>query len=197
MRSWPSCARGAVDVASVREPFRSELPGRLMAGEHLVWVGWPERMDLNERGYALYAWVAGAIGVGLLLMGVAKPSWAPYRGPWIGTGGVAVAFALVFSLDWLTRARKLYVLTTRRAIIWQASVFGTSMPAEYRAEDVTELHVENESGGLGDLVLQEPRVATDVGEIYVKRGFMGVRDPRRVEALVRDRLLPSDERAAK
>jgi hypothetical protein len=180
------------ELAGISAHVRDEVSRMLLIHERVVWVGQPVRLRRVDRTMAMLCCVTGLAGLALLAVGLLKAMG--YIGdshfeagakPWLSTGLIAMVMMLVYAFPWLIRSRRVYVLTNRRALVWESSIFGTSMPEDYRRDDLGGMHVANESGGRGDLVLQERQVATDVGTSWVQYGFEGIANPREIEALVR------------
>lgn len=93
------------------EPVRG-LPGRLPAGEEILWQGAPDWRRLARDAFKT-RWIAAYFG-GLL-------GWAAIEGNWSGAAMTAVVGALglggLHLLAWLAARSTVYTLTNRRIVL--------------------------------------------------------------------------------
>jgi hypothetical protein len=134
------------------EPVRG-LPGRLPAGEHIVWQGAPEWRTLART--ALHTrWVAGYFGVLLAwnaasgLSGGGSLGALAFKLIMLALTG-AVAVALLSTYAWLTARTTVYTLTNKRVVMRYGIAFPKAFNLPFTVIDSAGL--KTDSRGVGDL----------------------------------------------
>lgn len=199
----------------------SSLPDELDAGvrselepsEQLLWVGQPRpsRFGRMALPFVLFGipWTAFAIfwmamaSTGLFAGGGGAPNAGPFGFfvcfPLFGVPFVLIGLAMLSSPFWLRRKAKrtCYALTDRRAILWEAGLFGSMEVRSYSAENLTKIVRRDYADGSGDLVFEEPitlRSTNNSNTIASTQGhgFLGIDNVRAIEELLRKALLSGD-----
>jgi hypothetical protein len=93
--------------------------------------------------------------------------------------------------------RTCYALTDRRAILFEASVFGSVEVRSYRPQALSKMIRREDADGTGDLIFEEPirvqngtRTRSAVGALG--HGFLGIDNVREIEELVKKALLSEE-----
>lgn len=194
-----------VQDSDLPEHLRQRIEEELGKGEKLYWVGMPSRRIVLIR--SLFYPILGTI-VFLVVMAVfIVPSLVQPQRPGQGFANVLVVgfFGLIFlaggiatPLMALWRAgRTCYALTNRRAIVWQAGLFGGVEMENYNAARLANMHRRDMwifGNGGGDLVFRSrtivtvttSRHSTNVSESTTYYGFLALEEVRKVERLVRE-----------
>ena len=187
------------------ERFRSELA----KGERLVWLGQarPFNVMLMAIPIMIFAipwtafaifWTVMASGMGDGLIGM-RGAPRPFQAFRLGMGCFGIPFILVglgmFSAPfWMARKarRTCYALTDRRAIIWTPGLFGGVNVRSFAPRDLGRISRFERADGSGNLIFDEysARNGQNGGSRTVSVGFMGIRDVRAVEDLLRKTLIP-------
>jgi hypothetical protein len=185
------------DIDSSLSPeLADRVAAELAQDERLLWVGQP-RLDLATRPafflvpfgivFACIAlvWMGGAV---LLTGGLMAPCALPF---------IAVGIGLIASPVWLRRRARntLYVLTDRRAIVWEPGWFGAIAVRSYTAAGLGRMSRIECSDGSGDLVFEEVLTISSTSEgthsHTTRRGFLCIDKVREIEDMVRQTLLSS------
>jgi hypothetical protein len=148
-------------------------------------------------GFALF-WIVMAFTMTAKSNSGDAPAFFHYVFPLFGIPFLLVGLAMVSTPLWAARrARKnFYVLTSKRAIVWQAGLFGAVNVRSFRADDLQDMTRVEYGDGSGDLVFQQ-RATTTYSRRHGQRqsvqqvGFLGIEDVRDVERQVRETLLPA------
>jgi hypothetical protein len=176
---------------------------RLSAEERVIWRGAPERstfVDYCSPG-VVFGGVLIVFGVLVTLQtsGIWHVSPAPVGKPvWYVVLMEILQMAIGAVMIWwsIHRMRSesrnwIYALTPQRAIvIEEATMFTTRVIHSYPADKLDAMMRWERSDGSGDLVFEEVMVTSPANQkkCRVKRGFIGVKEVRRVEELVRSTL---------
>jgi hypothetical protein len=186
------------------EDLDARVHAALRPGEQLLWVGQPQpsRFARSSIGLVLFGipWTAFAIfwvtlasfGALQIGQGVGVISWAF---PLFGVPFVVIGLGFLSSPYWMRRKAKrtCYALTNRRALVWEAGVFGSVEVRSYQPADLTKIVRRDYADGSGDLVFEERMVQrSGKGGTNVstqERGFLGIANVRDIEELLRKALL--------
>jgi hypothetical protein len=207
---------GLFDNSSLPDDLDARVRAELRAGERLVWVGQPQpgRFARGAIPIVLFgiAWTAFAVfwmaaASGTLFGGFGGNNNTPgeFRAffacfPLFGLPFVLIGLGMLSSPYWFRRQAKrtCYALTDRRAILWQASPFGSVTVRSYGPEALDKIHRTEYADGCGDFVFEE---AVSVGwnkhgqrtTTTTRYGFMAINNVREVEELLRRVLLPDGD----
>jgi hypothetical protein len=196
------------DAANLTPEQEQRVLAELGPGESLVWIGQP-RPDLMARGscvlvgMGVFFLVFSVIWIGATLF--MSNQFAAQAG---AVGAISMLFSAcglpfvavgIFMLSapvWMrNRARRtIYALTDRRAIVWEAGWFGSTMTRSYTRAALGNLSRDERADGAGDLIFQEFVTLSTNSDGYRtsqlnRRGFLGINHVREVEQLVRQTLL--------
>jgi hypothetical protein len=189
-----------------------ELYGRvrseLSQGEQLLWVGQPRpnRFARATIPGVLFGipWTAFAIlWTTMAAWGAANAQQNAAPGmlfsicfPLWGVPFILVGLGMLTSPLWYRRKAKrtCYALTDPRAILFEASVFGSMEVRSYRPEALSKMVRRDFADGSGDLLFEESirvqngtRTRNTAGDLG--HGFLGIDNIREIEELVRKALL--------
>jgi hypothetical protein len=188
----------------IRDRARSEL----RSGERMLWVGQPRpnRFARQSIPVVLFGipWTAFSIFWVAAASGILFGGFGQNNGEANGFGAFAVCFplfglpfvliglAMLSSPYWLWRQAKrtIYAVTDQRAILWNPSTFGGVEVRSYGPEWLGKIIRNDYSDGSGDLIFEE---VTTIGRdsdghrtTHIKKlGFMGIKDVRKIEELLR------------
>ncbi len=200
----------AIDLEDSNLPdhIRDRIEQELTKGEKLYWVGMPSRRIVLLR--SLWGPIVGVI-VFLLVLGffVLPGIMAAGRAGGGGLGmvilpaliGMVVCGGLVIMPFYnLWRAgRTCYALTSRRAIVWQAGLFGGVEMENYNPARLASMWRRDMwifGKGGGDLVFRSVTIVTvtsgkhgGVSRNTTYYGFLAIENVRKVERLVREVLV--------
>src|SRR6516162_286502 len=158
------------DAPHLTPEQEARVQAELQRDESLVWVGQP-RPDLAARGacflvamgvffvvFSLF-WIGMALFVGGMFarQGIGPGGILPMIFAVCGLPFVAVGIFMLSSPAWLrARARRtIYALTDRRAIVWEAGWFGTTMTRSYTRAGLGRMSRQENADGSGDLIFEE------------------------------------------
>ncbi len=206
---------GALSFDNIGLPdyLDARVRSELRDGERLRWVGQPRHGLFTGQALGFVLLGLPFTAFGLHWMSTASGAWSDHLGKgWVGA--FQILFSLIGSLPvlvgvgmlsspyWLRRKAKrtCYVLTDRRAILWEASWFRSFQIRSYKPGDLTKIRCVEYSNGGGDLVFEE---VTTIGEdsdgfqrtTTERHGFMGIDSVREIEKLLRKTLNPIDREA--
>jgi hypothetical protein len=175
---------------------RSRIELEIQPGESITWMEQPSRPGIQPA--TVFLSVFGLVWTCMTFAGTA----AAYRTAMAGLPGsllnvvplvVTVSFTLVGLVLMLSPLlyrrrvlRSVYVLTDRRAIIFQPGWFGRLNIRSFDPERLTNLRRTQRADGSGHLILAQDCIRDSDGNRYQDVGFYGVRDVRAVEQRVRD-----------
>ncbi len=179
----------------------------LRRGERLLWVGQPRPAHFARQ--ALPIVVFGVLWTTFCLFFLAFMILGSFGGGQMtgnpAVGWLFIGFFLLIGLGflsspyWLWRKAKqnCYALTDRRAILWEAGLFGSVEIRSYGPADLVRFYRVEYPGG-GDLVFEEAvtiRQNSDGEQTTAtnKHGFLGIEEVREVEELLRRTLLMLDD----
>jgi hypothetical protein len=176
-------------------------------GEQIIWVGQPNarRMTWIGWGAALFGLVFAGFGVRFL------NEASEFMTHFFNQGGLLRWFVIVFALFpiiviliglsilslpyWFKRMaqRTGYVITNRRALVFEASLWGEITLFAYGPERLTRYYRRENAAGGGDLIFEEI-IGEDSSEELnaTQRGFKMIDDVRAVEAVLLKTLRPSE-----
>lgn len=197
-----------LEQADLPDNIRERIEGELSKGEKLYWVGMPSRRIVLIR--SIWAPIVGML-IFLFVFGffVLPSLFMSSQGVAAGLGMVIIAggFALVVGGSFciaplynLWRAgRTCYALTSRRAIVWQAGIFGGVEMENYNPARLANMWRRDMwifGKGGGDLVFRSVTIVTvttgrhgGVSQNTTYYGFIAVENVRKVERLVREVLV--------
>lgn len=179
----------------------SELPNGLVEtvvaelepAEQLIWAEQPIPR-LYARGYLLaflfgIPWTVGSLYMiyEVVLEGRALHTVASLLA--IGILFLLVGCMLMFSPFWMMRRAKrtAYIITARRALIFNAGWFGGHTIRSFRAEQLQDIHRFQRADGAGDLILERHwRDDSEGSRQAIDEGFLAIRDPKMVEGLIKE-----------
>lgn len=167
----------------------------LRSGERIVWMDQPipGRMARSSIGLVIFGipWTAFAVfWIVMAMKGVSKSKEAGpvWLFPLFGLPFVLIGMVLLSSPYWMRRKaqRVAYVLTDRRAIIFEGGWRRSFSVRSFEPSALDELHRKQFNDGSGDLVFARDIRRGSKGRQYnVDVGFLGVRDVKSVEEMVR------------
>jgi hypothetical protein len=186
------------DPALIPVDLRNQVDKELQAGERIQWVGQPipgrQFGTASRWGIVIFAipWTAFAVfWTCMAAKGVSKShsamSWAF---PLFGVPFVLVGVAMLSSPFWERKAagKLVYALTDRRAIIFRTGLRNTITVRSFESSTLTDLTRTERPDGSGDLIFTRDITQTSDSNFSRDIGFLGVRDVRKVEKIIRDSL---------
>jgi hypothetical protein len=141
-------------------------------------------------------WTVAAAG-GIWNRGGAPASWFHYVFPLWGVPFILIGLAMLSTPWWTARAarRTVYAITDRRAIVWIAQAWGRTEVQSFEPKRLLSLTRTERANGSGDLIFEQFRETNGSSTTTIRRGFMGLRDVRDAEEVLRETLLRAyDER---
>jgi phage FluMu protein Com len=200
----PAASRSVPEASDLPEELREMVRGELTKGERLIWLGQPDAKLILLRAYAVCA-----VGIVVMLLmtgeGVRKLASGPRERSVgailiaIGVLGCAVAAGVPFFQRWKA-TKSCYVLTSRRAFVFDRNTMGFPQMTIYSAGELGGMRrrdwwfFEN----AGDVIFRT-KVTIEISNtrsrgLDIRRrttyyGFLAVRHPQKVEALVRETLV--------
>lgn len=173
--------------------LREEVAKELEPGERVIWASRPDpslyvRNEWTTAAFGLAIAVFTTFGVVTSVMGNGKArggSWVPsllIGLPIIGTGIglLTLPFRMMFRAD-----RCVYAVTDRRVIVRIAKAFGSFETQSFYPDRLTAMMKVERRDGSGDLIFEQFWRQ----RARVRQGFIGLRDVRVVEELIRKTLL--------
>ena len=179
-------------AVSLPPELQQRVRAELRAGEKLLWADQPVH-DMYRR-LTVTLRVIGIPWTAFSAFWIAVAVWFTLNGatPGVGwlfpLGGVPFVLfgaVLVSSPSWLgSKARRtVYALTDRRAIVFDAGVFGGSKVRSFGPERAALMSLTERPDGSGDLIFEVFRDPRDSGTTF-RRGFKAVPHVREVQDLV-------------
>jgi hypothetical protein len=174
------------------DTIQQALDAQLEADESVLWVGEPDqrfydktKSNMNSN---LYFTVPVTVGLSAIFLIADDVHWAAYL-------AVAVlVFGLLSAIFGRFKSFALYyAVTDKRALIFEGgpSVRITSYYPPY----IVGFSCETHEDGYGDVVLRREPYRDGFGDVQTSKfGFFGIKDPQRVEALVRPLALSPEEK---
>ncbi len=199
--------------SSLPDELDARVRSELDHGEQLLWVGQPRPRRsayLVAIPFVLFGIPWTAFSLNWTAMAFSMVGGAPNG--WPGMGMLVSLFGVPFVLTglgmlsspfWLRFAlrrratRTCYALTDRRAILWEAGLFGIGSVEvrSYRPADLTTIIRRDYGDGSGDVVFEEQRTHhEDTTAGKQGHGFMSIDNVREIEELLRKALLSADRR---
>jgi hypothetical protein len=196
-----------IAMISLPEELQDRVRAEMRGDEKLLWTGQP------IPGHFLQSAIPNMLG-GIFVTAFAIFWMAGASGVW--GGGTARTENLLFSLFgipfllfglglltspfWMCEraSRTCYALTNQRAIIWKPGFFDMEVRS-YHAPQLNRMFRHDYRDGSGDLIFQDFIMTKDDDgherATSNKQGFIGIKDVRTVENLIRETLL-SESRPA-
>jgi hypothetical protein len=201
----PAPSRPVPEAADVPEELREMVRGELTRGERLIWLGQPDAKLILLRAYAVCA-----VGIVVMLLmtgeGVRKVASGPPKEKsvgailiTIGVLGCGVAAGVPFFQRWKA-TKSCYALTSRRAFVFDRNTMGFPQMTIYSAGDLGGMRRREWwfFDNAGDVIFRT-KVTIEISNtrsrgLDIRRhttyyGFLAVRHPQQVEALVRETLV--------
>ncbi len=123
------------------------LPGRLPAGEHILWQGSPDWRGLAQRAFHIRG---AAVYFALLL------AWSLYEGAWVGIGltvaGATLGLALMTGLGWLSARTTIYTITNKRVVMRYGMALQKCV--NLPLSTIGSAGLAKDAAGRGDIALQ-------------------------------------------
>ena len=178
--------------------WMARIKVELAPGERLLWAGPAGLASLPPFAWRTWGiWLIGLVAIGPLAVvarsGVLGPSVRRFSEPWLANVSLGCLFFYAVTLfqslketydDRRTRRGLVYALTDRRAIRWEQSPRSRGVAVSTLAgRSIGSVRRVEYSGDVGDV---EFVANVPLGEF---RGFLGVRDVRRVESIAREILV--------
>ena len=183
------------DFSKLSLQLRALVEKEVESGEKIVWMEQPVP-KLFSRGaipivlfgipwtaFAIF-WTAGASA------GMTK-SAAPGAFKFFSLFGlpfILIGFAMLSSPFWARRSakRSVYVITDRRAIIFRSRFFGSINIRSFSPRQLETLQRNQNKDGSGDVIFTHDVRRDNDGDRHTTNvGFMGVREVKHVEELIR------------
>jgi hypothetical protein len=107
-----------------------------------------------------------------------------------GVPFILVGLGMLSSPFWGRKAagKLVYALTDRRAIIFRTGLRNTITVRSFESSTLTDLTRTERPDGSGDLIFTRDITQTSDSNFSRDVGFLGVRDVRKVEKIIRDSL---------
>jgi hypothetical protein len=202
-----------LEESTVPPELKARVEEELTTGERLLWIGQPDQHMILVRALGPGL---GAVFIALVLGSFFLTS--AFRDLREHHGTIALLIPLIvlpiilgigivtpFFQKWRAR-RTCYVLTNRRAIVWQANWFGIPRMTNYNPAELTGLRRADSwfVKDCGDVIFKSITVITTttyrgartgryMGSSVSKKtynyGFLAVRNPRAIEVLIRETLV--------
>lgn len=192
--------------ALLSEEMEDKVAAELSRSEKVIWIGQP-----SVRLVLIRTLIATLIGLVFAGGGFAFSllEWGgKLSGMGSGFGALLVLAGVVFLLGGLgipllwgrfRAVRTCYVLTDKRAIVWEKTWFGGTNLRTYDARELRKLKRQDTwwMNNAGDIVFEEERETVHTGKGRTrtrirKYGFMSVELSREIEKLIRDTLVSPD-----
>jgi len=189
-------AVNSIDPAELPIELRSVVEMELRSGERIAWLNQPDPGRMTRRAWPLFLfaipWTAFAFfWTGAAAWGVSRLQNA---GPWVflfpmfGVPFILVGIALLLSPYWVRRSARMtaYAVTDSRAILFQGGWRGSVSVRSFEPAQLADLQRRQRPDGSGDLVFAREFRNGPKGNRYLSEvGFLGIRDVKEVEDLVR------------
>ena len=195
-----------LDAAGLPDEWQARIEDELTPSEAVLWAG---KASAAAMGSA--AWVATWVMIGasaflaaiIVGIGIADPKMVGGLTVAIGlavVGAVVVgAFLYPPYQRWLA-GKTCYAVTTRKALVWYPSWYGTPELTIYEPAALASIHTveSNWSKGFGDVVFRKTVTVTithkkhgpaDRSTSVTHYGFLAVEKPREIERLIRRQLV--------
>ncbi len=218
VKEAPAVARTAPEGADVPEELRERIREELTKGERIVWLGQPDPKLVLLKNLAVSS-IAVLVLLVMTGSGVRRMAAGPRDRnggallAGIGLLGCAIAVTVPFFQRWKA-TKSCYALTSRRAIVLDRNVIGVPQMTSYNPADLAGMRRREwwffqEAGD----VIFRTKVTITVTDHYARGGrgrgfggpggymgssvrksvthygFLAVRQPRQVEALIRETLV--------
>ena len=169
------------------------IQSELRPSERLVWSASPNPVRLAQKtlplvlfglpwtAFALF-WMAGASGF-------KWPDFSHGFGffPLFGIPFVLIGFGMLSAPYWAARkaASTVYVVTSERAIIFEAGAMGGMNIRSFLPQQLSEIRRVQFVDGSGDLILDQTITANRRGrQVSIDVGFFGIPDVKMVEEMI-------------
>ena len=191
------------------DDVKQRVADELASGETVTWAGRanPTRMMLPTLAIMLFAipWTAFAVfwtGMAFWMTNQAPQAPGPVGPffsicfPLFGLPFIAVGIGMMSAPYWMRRlaARTVYVVTNRRAILFQAGFQGMTVRS-FGPDQLKTMYRTERADGSGDIVFREIGTITNDGDRQLNRlGFFGIPEVRYVEELLKTLAASEPER---
>jgi len=193
-----------MDISELSPQLRTLVDAEIRSGERIIWLDQPipGRMARSTLPIVLFGipWTAFAIFWMAGASGFKRPDFSHGFGffPLFGVPFVLIGFGMLSSPFWARRSsrRSIYVLTDKRAIVIRGTWRGSITVRSFERERLTDLQRKQNADGSGDLIFaRDVRRDSDGDRYSTDVGFLGIRDVKNVEDMVRS-LVKRDEASA-
>jgi hypothetical protein len=182
--------------ASLPPQLRAQVESELEPGETIAWIDQPIPGRLARRtlpimlfaipwtGFAIFWTTMAAWGTHSAQQGVGIFSCFPL----FGVPFILVGFGMLSSPYWAYRRarRTVYVLTERRAIIFAAGWRGSITARSFEPRMLADIRRKQYADGSGDIIFaQDLQYSSQGRPNSTDVGFLGVRDARAAEQMLR------------
>lgn len=173
--------------------LESRVKQELEPGERLVWMEQPVPRFFTAASTPTFLfafpWTAFAVFWTVSAAEYKVPDFS--QGsldyfPLFGLPFIAIGIGLLFSPLWayFKALKSVYAITDRRAITFEGGLATTV--TSYAPERLRSLERKDRANGTGDIVFERQVIPRAKGGSYEKElGFQGLREPRKVEQLLR------------
>jgi hypothetical protein len=185
---------------SMPAELRGQIESEMGTGERVIWTGQPSPRAFARSSWGLVLfgipwtafslfWMAAATGsIGGFRRDSGSMGAARWFFPLFGLPFVLIGFGMLSAPLWTRRGSRktAYALTDRRALIIRIGLRGRITVTSLEPSRLSRLERAENRDGTGDLVFER---AISYGNDNTSRttvtGFIGIRDPKQVEDLIR------------
>jgi hypothetical protein len=186
-------------MSEMPRDLQDEVERNLDQGETIRWMEQPIPRFFTQTSTVTFLfaipwtafavfWICGASG--FKLPDFSKGGFSLF--PLFGVPFILIGIGMLLSPLWARRKglKTVYVITDRRAITFDGG--WTTTVTSYTPDQLKSLYRKEKKDGTGDVVLGQ-RVSTysNRGQQMVDVGFLRVRDPRKVEQMLRELIAQS------
>jgi len=182
-----------MNAGTIPRELDDKVKRELETGERLLWIEQPipRYFTAMSTGAFLFAipwtafaifWICGASG--FKLPDFSKGGFSFF--PLFGLPFVLIGIGMLSAPLWAYRKafKTVYVITDRRAITFDAG--WTTTIRSYPPDKLQNIHRKEKRDGTGDVVLgQRMWSGSEGGQQSMDSGFLNIRDPKTVEAMLR------------
>ena len=182
------------DIAKLPFRLRAIVDSELQPGEQIIWLDQPiaKRMAWATFPLVLFGipWTAFALfWTGMAGLGTSKASGGLFSFfPFFGLPFILIGFGMLSSPYWAARRARnsAYLLTDRRALLFNAGFRGNISVRSFEPERLTDLTRNQRSDGSGDIIFGNDRWRDSDGDTRTQSvGFLGIANVKEVEELIR------------
>lgn len=177
---------------SIPAALDAKVKQELEPGERLVWMEQPVPRFFTAASTPMFVfafpWTAFAVFWTVSAAEYKVPDFSRSLDyvPFFGLPFIAIGIAFLFSPLWayFKALKTVYAITDRRAITFEGGLAMTV--TSYAPDRLRSLERKDRANGTGDIVFERRIIPRTKGGSYEKElGFQGVREPRKVEQLLR------------